>query len=68
MRHLISNLPDRDLAYLEEGTKHFDEYVNAVGWAQSYARLNRELMIGRESSKQRGRLEEFLRSPPLKRS
>jgi tRNA-splicing ligase RtcB (3'-phosphate/5'-hydroxy nucleic acid ligase) len=46
MRHLISNLPDRDLAYLEEGTEHFNEYVEAVGWAQSYARLNRELMMG----------------------
>ncbi len=45
MRHLINNLPDRDLAYLEEGTEHFDEYVEAVGWAQSYARLNRELMM-----------------------
>jgi tRNA-splicing ligase RtcB len=45
MRHLVNNLPDRDLAYLEEGTEHFDEYVDAVGWAQSYARLNRELMM-----------------------
>jgi tRNA-splicing ligase RtcB (3'-phosphate/5'-hydroxy nucleic acid ligase) len=45
LRHLIKNLPDRDLAYLEEGTEHFDEYVEAVGWAQSYARLNRELMM-----------------------
>ena len=45
MRQLISNLPDRDLAYLEEGTKHFNEYVEAVGWAQSFARLNRELMM-----------------------
>src|SRR5260370_40267472 len=45
MRNLISNLPDRDLAYLEEGTQHFDEYVAAVGWAKSYARNNRELMM-----------------------
>ena len=45
MRHLISNLPDRDLAYLEEGTEHFDEYVEAVGWAQNYALINRELMM-----------------------
>jgi tRNA-splicing ligase RtcB (3'-phosphate/5'-hydroxy nucleic acid ligase) len=45
MRHLISNLPDRDLAYLEEGTEHFNEYVAAVGWAQNYARMNRELMM-----------------------
>jgi tRNA-splicing ligase RtcB len=45
MRHVINNLPDRDLAYLEEGSTHFEEYVDAVGWAQSYARLNRELMM-----------------------
>jgi len=44
MRNLISTLPDQDLAYLKEGTKGFDEYVFAVGWAQDYARLNRELM------------------------
>ena len=23
----IKNLPDRDLAYLEEGTEHFQDYV-----------------------------------------
>jgi tRNA-splicing ligase RtcB len=45
LRQVINNLPDRDLAYLEEGTEHFDQYVDAVGWAQSYARLNRELMM-----------------------
>ena len=45
MRQHISNLPDKDLAYLEEGTEHFDEYVEAVGWAQDYARANRELMM-----------------------
>ena len=41
----LKNLPDRDLAYLREGTQHFDDYVQAVGWAQRYARLNRELMM-----------------------
>ena len=45
MGRLISNLPDRDLAYLEEGTEHFNEYVEAVGWAQSYALANRDLMM-----------------------
>ncbi len=45
LRHIINNLPDKDLAYLEEGTEHFNEYVEAVGWAQSYALLNRELMM-----------------------
>jgi tRNA-splicing ligase RtcB len=40
-----SRLPDRDLAWLAEGTKVFDEYVEAVHWAQDYARTNRELMM-----------------------
>lgn len=43
-RHFI-NLPDADLAYLPEGTKHFDDYVVAVGWAQEYAMTNRRLMM-----------------------
>lgn len=43
-RHL-GNLPDRDLAYFEEGSEHFDDYVAAVEWAQSYARQNREMMM-----------------------
>lgn len=43
-RHFI-NLPDQDLAYLPEGTQHYDDYVAAVGWAQQFARLNREVMM-----------------------
>ena len=39
------SLPDRDLAYLREGSEHFDDYVRAVSWAQRYAELNRELMM-----------------------
>jgi tRNA-splicing ligase RtcB (3'-phosphate/5'-hydroxy nucleic acid ligase) len=38
-------LPDRNLAYLREGSELFDAYVDAVGWAQEYARVNRELML-----------------------
>jgi tRNA-splicing ligase RtcB len=45
MRQHIANLPDRNLAYFEEGSAHFDDYVQAVGWAQDYARRNRELMM-----------------------
>ena len=45
MRHWMINLPDQDLAYLPEGTEHFDDYVEAVEWAQNYARLNREIMM-----------------------
>lgn len=45
MTRLQVNLPDRNLAYLSEGTEHFDDYVEAVEWAQSYARQNREEMM-----------------------
>ncbi|PIF52360.1 tRNA-splicing ligase RtcB [Pseudomonas sp. 29] len=45
MRQHIANLPDRDLAYFEEGSQHFDDYVEAVGWAQDFAKQNRELMM-----------------------
>ena len=39
------HLPDRDLAYFAEGARHFDDYVEAVGWAQDYARANRDEMM-----------------------
>lgn len=45
MRQWMINLPDQDLAYFPEGTQHFDDYVEAVSWAQSFARLNREVMM-----------------------
>jgi tRNA-splicing ligase RtcB len=45
MRKFMINLPDQDLAYLPEGTEHFNDYVKAVHWAQSYAMTNRELMM-----------------------
>jgi len=41
------NLPDQDLAYFEEGAKYFGDYVRAVGWAQKFARANREVMMQR---------------------
>jgi tRNA-splicing ligase RtcB len=41
------NLPDRDLAYFEEGARHFGDYVRAVGWAQQFAAVNREVMMKR---------------------
>ncbi|XXF11163.1 RtcB family protein [Pseudomonas sp. D2-3] len=45
MRQHIANLPDRDLAYFEEGSQHFADYVEAVGWAQDFAKQNRALMM-----------------------
>lgn len=34
MRKHHKNVPDENLAYLKEGAEHFDDYVEAVHWAQ----------------------------------
>lgn len=47
MQQHIANLPDRNLAYFEEGSRHFEDYMEAVGWAQDFARHNREVMMQR---------------------
>lgn len=46
MRRYFINLPEADLAYLPEGTEHFQDYLEAVEWAQAFAAVNRELMLG----------------------
>jgi tRNA-splicing ligase RtcB len=40
-------LPDRDLAWLDEGTPEFDRYIAELRWAQHFALLNREEMMDR---------------------
>ncbi len=45
MRKWFINVPDTDLAYLPQGTEHFNDYVDAVHWAQEYAMANRQLMM-----------------------
>jgi len=45
MRRWHINVPDINLSYFPEGSDHFSEYVEAVEWAQSFARANRELMM-----------------------
>jgi tRNA-splicing ligase RtcB len=45
MRELGIEPPNPDLGWLAEGTKSFDDYVEAVSWAQSFASTNRELMM-----------------------
>jgi tRNA-splicing ligase RtcB len=40
-------LPDRDLAYLSEGTDSFDAYIRDLVWAQTFALANREEMMDR---------------------
>ncbi|MCP4235582.1 MAG: RtcB family protein [Aestuariibacter sp.] len=43
-QHLV-NLPDKDLAYFTEGARYFNDYVEAVEWAQDYAMANRREMM-----------------------
>lgn len=45
MEKYFVTLPDRDLSFLPEHTPLFDDYVEAVSWAQDYARTNREIMM-----------------------
>jgi tRNA-splicing ligase RtcB (3'-phosphate/5'-hydroxy nucleic acid ligase) len=39
------HLADKDLAWLDEGSPEFDEYIAGLRWAQDYAALNREVML-----------------------
>ncbi len=41
------DLPNRDLAYLTEGTAEFDRYLTDLHWAQRFAYLNRAEMMDR---------------------
>jgi len=52
-------LPDQNLAYLPEGSQHFDDYVEAVGWAQDYAMENRRQMMRLIIEALRGQLPPF---------
>ncbi|HEX6740873.1 MAG TPA: RtcB family protein, partial [Sphingomicrobium sp.] len=39
------HLADKDLAFLSEGSELFDDYIEAMHFAQDYAMSNRELMM-----------------------
>ena len=52
-------LPDRDLAYLVEGSELFGDYVEAVDWAQRYAAANREVMLEAVIDVMRAQFTEF---------
>jgi tRNA-splicing ligase RtcB len=45
MERWFITLPDKDLAYIPQGSELFNDYFDAVSWAQSYARTNRDLMM-----------------------
>lgn len=44
---MFIKLPDRDLAYLPENSKEFNDYIRDMKWAQHFALLNREEMMDR---------------------
>src|SRR5262245_2155581 len=58
-RQLTRALPDRDLAWLEEGEPLFEDYVAAIAWAQEFARQNRELMMAAVLKVMRQQLPSF---------
>ena len=58
-RVLGFHVPDKDLAFFLEGEDLFAEYVEAVSWAQDYARANREAMMARVLHEMRHRLPKF---------
>ncbi|KRB03328.1 RtcB family protein [Lysobacter sp. Root690] len=58
-RVLGFHVPDRDLAFFLEGEPLFDDYVEAVSWAQDYARHNREAMMERVLHAMRAQLPKF---------
>ena len=45
MEKLGIKLVDKNLSYFNEGSELFDDYVDAVGWAQEYAKINRKMML-----------------------
>lgn len=45
MERWFINLPDKDLSYIPQGSELFDDYFEAINWAQGYARINRDLMM-----------------------
>ncbi|MCC2681317.1 MAG: tRNA-splicing ligase RtcB family protein [Nitrosospira multiformis] len=45
MEKFFISLPDKDLAYLPDDSEYFNEYVEAVNWAQNYALENRRIMM-----------------------
>ena len=53
------HVPDKDLAWFEEGEQEFKDYVEAVSWAQEFARHNREAMMVRVLSAMREHLPAF---------
>ena len=57
--HIGEYLPDKDLSYLVEHSEVFDDYIEAVSWAQEFAMANREVMMTRVLEAMRKHLPKF---------
>ena len=58
MIDMLGTLPDKDLAYFNEG-KHLNDYIQGVKWAQKFAQINREIMMAKISQTISGLLPGF---------
>ena len=47
MARIHRGVPDPDLSFLEKGTEVFDDYIEAMTWAQDFALISRQLMMTR---------------------
>jgi tRNA-splicing ligase RtcB len=45
MERYFIDLPDMNLAFIPDGAPHFKPYIEAMEWAQKYAKVNRDLMM-----------------------
>jgi len=45
MQGHMHNMPNKDLCYFAEGNVHMADYIEAVEWAQHYAKINRQEMM-----------------------
>jgi len=59
MEQFFIKLPDDNLAYFPEETEDFDDYMEAVGWAQNYALENRRHMMNQVIAAMRGMMPAF---------
>ncbi|MGB4811009.1 MAG: RtcB family protein [Methylophilaceae bacterium] len=47
MERWFIHLPNKDLAYIPQGSQHFGDYISAVSWSQDFAKMNRHVMMQR---------------------
>lgn len=59
MERWFINVPDKDLAYIPQGSEHFGAYWDALKLAQSYAALNRRVMMRNTLRALTGHVREF---------